>query len=98
MGEHLRIIEEEEKARRSSNRHGVVRYPIEIIAVVAVLFSSLALLLFLLRHKHQASLSGLTERVIELEIRLATHELEVEEHSIVSLSYYPDMFSPSFLC
>jgi hypothetical protein len=80
MGEHLRIIEEEEKARRSSNRHEVVRYPVEIIAVVAVLFSSLALLLFILRHKNQASLSGLTERVIELEKRLASHELEVEEH------------------
>lgn len=80
MGEHLRIIEEEEKARRSSNRHEVVRYPVEIIAVVAVLFSSLALLLFLLRHKNQASLSGLTERVIELEKRLASHGLEVEEY------------------
>ncbi|KAK4006813.1 hypothetical protein OUZ56_011971 [Daphnia magna] len=97
MGKHLRIIEEEEKARRSSNRHGVVRYPVEIIAVVAVLFSSLALLLFLCRHKNQASLSGLTERVIELEKRLASHELEVEDHSIISLTYYPDMLSPSLL-
>ncbi|KAK4017825.1 hypothetical protein OUZ56_033671 [Daphnia magna] len=97
MGKHLRIIEEEEKARRSSNRHGVVRYPVEIIAVVAVLFSSLALLLFLCRHKNQASLSGLTERLIELEKRLASHELEVEDHSIISLTYYPDMLSPSLL-
>ncbi|KZS02737.1 Uncharacterized protein APZ42_000098 [Daphnia magna] len=51
MGKHLRIIEEDEKTRRSSNRHGVFRYPVEIIAVVAVLFSSFALLLFLLSAK-----------------------------------------------
>lgn len=75
--EHLRILEVEEKAKRRNDHLEVVRYPVEIIIVVAVLFSGLALMLLFLRHQNQASLSGLTERVGKLEKRLKSHEFEV---------------------
>ncbi|KAI9555960.1 hypothetical protein GHT06_018513 [Daphnia sinensis] len=79
MGEHLRIIEEEEKERKNAERTINVRYPFEIIAIIATLFLSLAIALFLSRRQNKIVLSNLTKRVNELESQLKKHEEEVEE-------------------
>ncbi|KAK4037902.1 hypothetical protein OUZ56_029927 [Daphnia magna] len=79
MGQHLRIIEEEEKERKNTERTINVRYPFEIIAAIATLFLSLAKALFLSRRQNKVVLSNLTKRVNELESRLKKHEEEVEE-------------------
>ncbi|KZS07216.1 Uncharacterized protein APZ42_029109 [Daphnia magna] len=80
MGEHLRIIEEEEKARAAMEVDGTVglRYPYElVIAIVGLLLGLAASLVFSWRRYHLFIVS-VTQRIVELEGRLAVHEADVE--------------------
>ncbi|KAK4045601.1 hypothetical protein OUZ56_033288 [Daphnia magna] len=79
MGEHLRIIEEEEKARRGAGQPETVRYPFELVAVIAILFFGLGASLFVYLRQTGATIKALTQRIVELEGRLTIHEAEVEE-------------------
>ncbi|KAK4037914.1 hypothetical protein OUZ56_029938 [Daphnia magna] len=79
MGEHLRIIEEEEKARWGAGQSETVRYPFELIAVIAILFFGLGAILFVRLRQTGVSIIALTQRIVELEGRLTIHEAEVEE-------------------
>ncbi|KAK4009392.1 hypothetical protein OUZ56_018507 [Daphnia magna] len=78
MGEHLRIIEEEEKARAAMEVDGTVglRYPYElVIAIVGLLLGLAASLVFSWRRYHLFIVS-VTQRIVELEGRLCDFELE----------------------
>ncbi|KAK4024239.1 hypothetical protein OUZ56_009624 [Daphnia magna] len=79
MGEHLRIIEEEEKARRGTGQPETVRYPFELVAVIAILFFGLGASLFVYLRQTGVTIKALTQRIVELEGRLTIHEAEVEE-------------------
>ncbi|KZS18244.1 Uncharacterized protein APZ42_015662 [Daphnia magna] len=73
MGEHLRVIEEEEKARVAMEVDVTVglRYPYElVIAIVGLLLGFAASLVFSWRRYH-LSLVSVTQRIVELEGRLA---------------------------
>lgn len=80
MGEHLRVIEEEEKARVAMDvdRSAGLRYPYEIVVAIVGLLLGFATLLFFSWRRYQLSLAGVTQRIVELENRLAKHEADVE--------------------
>lgn len=80
MGEHLRAIEEQEKTRvdMEVNRTVGPRYPYELaVAIVGLLLGAVTVLFFGWR-RYQLSLASVTQRLVELEGRLALHEAEVE--------------------
>ncbi|KAK4003643.1 hypothetical protein OUZ56_005399 [Daphnia magna] len=76
MGERLRIIGEEEKARRGARPPETVRYPFELIAVIAILFFGLGAILFVRLRQTGATIRALTQRIVELEGWLTIHEAE----------------------
>ncbi|KAK4045274.1 hypothetical protein OUZ56_032812 [Daphnia magna] len=79
MGEHLRVIEEEEKARVTMEVNGTVklRYLYElVIAIVGLLLGFAASLVFSW-HRYLLSFVSVTQRLVELEGRLVVPEADV---------------------
>lgn len=79
MGEHLRIIEEEEKARQGAGKPEKVRYPFELLAMRGILFFSFGIIAFFHWRQTEVLITSLTQRIAESEGRLTIHEAEIEE-------------------
>ncbi|KZS03117.1 Uncharacterized protein APZ42_034225 [Daphnia magna] len=101
MGEHLRVIEEEEKARVTMEVNGTVklRYLYElVIAIVGLLLGFAASLVFSW-HRYHLSFVSVTQRLVELEGRLVVPEADVGggQCSCVRVSSFP-LLVLSFEC
>ncbi|KAK4017794.1 hypothetical protein OUZ56_033600 [Daphnia magna] len=80
MGEHLRVIEEEEKERADMEVDDTVglRYPYELVFAIVGLLLGFAASLVFGWHRYHLSIVSVTRRIVELEGRLAVHEADVK--------------------
>ncbi|KAK4007557.1 hypothetical protein OUZ56_012715 [Daphnia magna] len=85
MGEHLRVIKEEEKERAAMEVDDTVglHYPYELVFAIVGLLLGFAASLVFGWHRYHLSIVSVTRRIVELEGRLAVHEADVEARIFV---------------